>query len=68
MVTTVYEVVGMTCEHCVRTVSEEVSKLEGVEAVAVDLGSSRVTVTSAIALPRGDVAAAVDQAGYELVA
>jgi len=66
-VTSTYTVVGMTCAHCVGAVSGELSALDGVEAVQVDLGTGAVTVTSAAALPQDQVREAVDEAGYELV-
>ena len=59
----------MTCGHCVSAVTEEISKMEGVTGVEVDLvagGQSRVTVTSTTELPAEAVADAVDEAGYEL--
>lgn len=62
--TTTFTVVGMTCEHCVRAVREEVGRLQGVEAVDIDLPSGRVTVTSSAPLADADVRAAVDEAGY----
>ena len=65
-----YEIDGMTCGHCVDAVTQEVSALPGVESVHVDLvagGTSTVTVTSTTPLDRSAVAAAVDEAGYELV-
>lgn len=61
-----YTVVGMTCAHCVQAVSEEVAKVDGVTAVDVDLDSGRVEVTSEGPLDDAAVAAAVDEAGYEL--
>jgi copper chaperone CopZ len=64
-----FPVVGMTCGHCVHAVTEEVTGLDGVTDVAVDLvagGTSQVTVTSAAPLSHDDVAAAVDEAGYTL--
>jgi copper ion binding protein len=61
-----YTVVGMTCDHCVRSVSEELGKLPGVRDVAVDLATGTVDVTSDEALPADEVRAAVDEAGYEL--
>ncbi len=61
-----YVVTGMTCAHCVRAVTEEVAALDGVLDVAVDLASGRVEVTSEAPLDRAAVAAAVDEAGYEL--
>jgi len=66
MMETVYTVTGMTCSHCVNAVSEEIGKIDGVSAVQVDLGSGSVTVTSAAPLDQAAVAAAVDEAGYEL--
>ena len=65
-VTSTYTVTGMTCEHCVKAVSGEVAKIDGVTAVEVDLGSGAVTVTSDTALDESIVRAAVDEAGYEL--
>jgi copper chaperone len=64
--TTIYSVSGMTCEHCARSVTEEVSEVPGVEGVEVDLAGGRLVV-------RGDgvdddaIRAAVDEAGYALV-
>ncbi len=60
-----YTVTGMTCEHCVNAVTEEVGELDGVERVAVDLESGQVTVTGA-GYTDEQVAAAVDEAGYAL--
>ncbi|MGW0499436.1 heavy-metal-associated domain-containing protein [Streptomyces sp. NPDC003007] len=66
MVQKVYDVKGMTCAHCVQAVSSELAGLPGVDDVQVDLPSGRVTVTSEQPLDRAAVAAAVDEAGYEL--
>jgi copper ion binding protein len=65
--TATYQVSGMTCGHCVQSVSSEVSALDGVEAVDVDLASGAVTVTSQQPLDTDAVRAAVDEAGYQLV-
>ena len=61
-----YAVTGMTCDHCVQAVTDELTRLDGVSAVVVDLDSGRVDVTSAAPLPEVDVRAAVDEAGYQL--
>ena len=66
MSTTTYAVDGMTCEHCVRAVSNELGLLPEVNQVDVDLGTGAVTVTSATALDHGAVEAAIDRAGYTL--
>lgn len=67
MSTTVWTVTGMTCGHCVKAVTEEVSALPGVTGVDVDLESGRVTVTADADPDAAAVAAAVDEAGYTLV-
>jgi copper chaperone len=63
---TTYIVAGMTCDHCVHTVTGEVSKVAGVESVQVDLASGRLTV-SGEGFVDEQVRAAIDEAGYELV-
>lgn len=67
--TTTYRVTGMTCGHCVSAVSEELRKVPGVRSVDIDLKpgeDSIVDVTSDSPLDEAAVAAAVDEAGYEL--
>jgi len=65
-VTVSYTVEGMTCQHCVNAVTEEVAKLPGVQRVEVDLPTGAVTVTSDASLDDAVVRAAVDEAGYVL--
>ncbi len=70
MATTTYKVTGMTCGHCVNAVTSELTGLNGVSAVTVDLvpdGVSQVTVTSEGPLPAGAVTAALDEAGGYLL-
>lgn len=58
---------GMTCQHCVRSLTEEVSALAGVEALSVDLvaeGSSTLSVTCVEGLGPEAIAKAVVAAGY----
>jgi len=69
-ITATYEVTGMTCGHCVASVTEEIGLIPGAESVSVDLvkgGESTVTVTSAIGLDDAAIDAAVEEAGYHLV-
>jgi copper ion binding protein len=68
MTTTTYTVTGMTCGHCVSSVSAEVGALPGVNEVDVDLATGAVTVTSEQPLQLDAVRAAVDEAGYQLAA
>ena len=68
--TTTYDVVGMTCAHCVQAVSDEVSAIHGVRDVDIELvagGTSTVRVVSDEPLTVDAVREAVDEAGYELV-
>lgn len=65
--TSTYTVTGMTCDHCVRSISGEVGALPGVDNVEVDLPTETVTVTSEQPLDTRAVRAAVEDAGYELV-
>ncbi|HEX6888549.1 MAG TPA: cation transporter [Candidatus Nanopelagicales bacterium] len=66
MATSTWTVTGMTCGHCVKAVTEEVSAIEGVQGVEVDLETGLVTVTAEPPPTREQVAAAVDEAGYAL--
>jgi copper chaperone CopZ len=61
-----YTVTGMTCEHCVASVTEEIRELAGIRDVAVDLSTGQVTVTSHNPPELEAVRAAVDEAGYRL--
>ena len=64
--TSTYTVTGMTCGHCVSSVTEELAKLDGVTSVDVDLASGQVTVEYTTPLDDTAVADAVDEAGYSL--
>jgi len=64
---TTFRVDGMTCEHCRRAVTEEISAVAGVESVTVDLATGLVTVAATSPDDRAHIAAAVDEAGYSLV-
>ncbi|GAA3224929.1 hypothetical protein GCM10017691_13330 [Pseudonocardia petroleophila] len=63
-----WTVTGMTCDHCVASVTEEITELDGVAAVAVDLRTGAVTVRSAAPLDDAAVRAAVAEAGYAVAA
>lgn len=61
-----YTVTGMTCEHCVASVSEEVQEISGVEEVQVVLETGSLTITSSESIDDADVQTAVESAGYQL--
>ena len=62
MQTQTFVVTGMTCQHCVASVTEEVGELAGVTAVDVDLTSGRLQVTGSDVTVE-EVRAAVAEAG-----
>lgn len=57
---------GMTCEHCVRAVGDELGALDGVQSVDVELTSGAVSVRSATPLDERSIVEAVDEAGYRV--
>jgi copper chaperone len=64
--TTTYLVPGMTCDHCKVAVTEEVTKVDGVAAVSVDLDSKLVRIGGGAL--HAALVAAIDEAGYDAVA
>lgn len=65
MLTTERRVSGMTCDHCEDAVKDEVSALDSVVDVQVDVPAGRVTVTSTTPLDDARVREAIDEAGSE---
>lgn len=68
MTTTIFLVPGMTCGHCQQAVTTELSKLDGVTQVDVNLETKSVSVVSVNELAWEQVVEAVDEAGFEAVA
>jgi copper chaperone CopZ len=68
MSTSTYTVVGMTCGHCVSSVTEEVSTVPGVSDVSLDLATGRLTVSSGTTIDTDAIRGAVEEAGYQLAA
>ena len=62
-----YTVEGMTCDHCVLSVTEEVAEVDGVEHASADLASGRLTVAGT-GFSDEAIAAAVEEAGYRVTA
>jgi copper chaperone len=62
---TIYFVPGVSCEHCRAAITSEVGAVDGVSAVAVDLGARRVTVSGA-GFSDAAVRDAIDLAGYDV--
>lgn len=64
--TATYTVTGMTCNHCVMSVTEEVTEVESVTEVDVDLASGQMTVTSDEPVAESAIRDAVEEAGYQV--
>ncbi|MBE3008187.1 heavy-metal-associated domain-containing protein [Microbispora sp. NEAU-D428] len=64
--TSTYTVTGMTCGHCVSSVSEEVGAVAGVSDVRVDLASGLLTVETDGGVDDAAIVAAVREAGYDV--
>jgi copper chaperone len=61
---------GMTCHHCVLSVTEELEALDGVTGVSIDLNPDQISVahvTSEKEIPAADLSEAVAEAGYTVV-
>lgn len=62
-----FTVRGMTCAHCVQAVTHEICGLPGVERVDIELSTGAVSVAADRPIGRSELAAGVEEAGYELV-
>ena len=67
MTTTTFLVPGMTCGHCTSAVTDELSKINGVTKVDVDLESKKVNIESDAAVDWQIIVEAIDEAGFEAV-
>ena len=61
-----YRVTGMSCNHCASAVEREIGAIQGVTGVTVDLPTGDVVVASDRPIPKEELTAAIDEAGYEL--
>lgn len=59
-----YSVPGISCEHCKQAIESELAKLEGVDAVTVDVAGRLVKVVGSVSDEQ--IRQAVDEAGYEV--
>ena len=59
-----YEVPGMSCDHCKKAVTEELTRVPGVASVEVDL-ETKLVVVKGDGLDDTALRAAIDEAGYE---
>ena len=67
METTIINVEGMLCEHCVKAVTNAVGALPGVDSVAVDLAAGTVTVEyDAAQTPLDEIKAGIEDQGFDV--
>ena len=59
-------VIGMTCDHCINAVTDELTKIPSVTEVKIDLDSGVVGITSDSELDQLEITTAIEEAGYEL--
>jgi copper chaperone len=64
IVTREFTVPDISCQHCVNAITQEVSQLNGVENVKVDLGSKRVRVDADARVSTDAIVQAISEAGY----
>ena len=67
MTTTTFLVPGMTCGHCKGAVTDELSEINGVTKVDVDLDTKKVILESDVAVEWQIIVEAIDEAGFEAV-
>lgn len=65
MIQTIH-VTGMTCQNCVRHVTQALASLPGVRSADVDLASGNARLETERELPAEELRSALDEAGYEL--
>ena len=66
-----FRATGLTCGHCAQAVTDELTALDGVREVGVEVasgGESTVTVSADRTLTDAEVSAALDEAGGYLLA
>jgi copper chaperone len=66
-VATVLKVKGMSCNHCVMSVTKALGKIEGIQNVKVDLPKGEVSFDNTKALEPEKVERAITDAGFEVV-
>ncbi len=63
----VLKVKGMSCQHCVMSVTKALSQLEGIQNVQVDLTKGEVRFENTKAVATDQIVKAITDAGYEVI-
>ena len=64
---TTIKIKGMSCNHCVMSVTKALSKIEGIEHAAVDLKKGEATFDEAKPVDMAVIKEQIRKAGYEVV-
>lgn len=62
----VYSVPDVSCEHCVNAITGELSQIEGIGRVDVDLEAKTVTVEASEQVPEDRIREGIDEAGFDI--
>ena len=62
----VYSVPDVSCEHCVSAITKELSQIDGVQNVQVDLTSKQVTVVASDNVAEQQIRDGIDEAGFDI--
>lgn len=66
MATRIYSVPDVNCQHCVSAISGELTQIDGVQDVQVDLQAKTVTVTASDSVAEEQIRAGIDEAGFDI--
>ncbi len=68
MIEQIYRVPDVSCDHCIRAITDELGKLPGIQNVGVDLKTKLVTVQHDGSVSDADLRAGIEEAGYDIAA
>jgi copper chaperone len=68
MIEQIYRVPAVSCDHCIRAITDELGKLPGIQNVGVDLKTKLVTVQHDGSVSDADLRAGIEEAGYDIAA
>lgn len=58
---------GMSCQHCVKHVTEALEELNGVKNVEVNLSAGRAIIETEGQVSDSQIKAAIEDAGYDVL-
>jgi copper chaperone len=63
----ILKVKGMSCQHCVMSVTKALNQLEGIKNVQVDLAKGEVQFDNTKAVLMNQIEKAIEEAGYQVI-